>query len=102
MYLKGIADRDDILRQEIQDGIRRWDTENLLDENSDYFLHSEDNCIPPVVELHRKTDLLGAVQLQYYGKPDNPELEDFLYGNCQIFDWHNPKGLLVGRYNLFF
>ena len=31
VYLKGIADRDDLLRQEIQqDGIRRWDIENLL------------------------------------------------------------------------
>ncbi len=62
-----------------------------------------DNCIPPVVECLRKTDLLVAVQLHYYGKPDNPELEDFLHGDCQIlinYDWHNPKGelrlLLVG------
>jgi hypothetical protein len=41
-YLKGIAGRDDLLRQEIQDGIRRWDTENLLlDENSYYFFHRD-------------------------------------------------------------
>ena len=32
VYLKGIADSDDILRQEIQSGIHRWDTENFLDE----------------------------------------------------------------------
>ena len=40
VYLKGIADSDDILRQEIQSGIRRWDTENLLDENSMFFIET--------------------------------------------------------------
>jgi hypothetical protein len=58
---------------------------------------TEENCIPPVVQVRRKTDLCAAVQLQYYGKPGNPELDDFLQGNCQIminYDWHNPKGLI--------
>lgn len=86
---------------EVEDTLFKF-TQNPFYSEYQYFYSgskytTEVNCIPPVVELHRKTDLLGAVQLQYYGKPDNPELEEFLYGNCQIlinYDWHNPKGLI--------
>ena len=40
VFLKAITDSDDIFRQEIRAGFRRWDNENFLDENSDYFFRS--------------------------------------------------------------
>ena len=102
VFLKAITDSDDIFRQEIEETFFKF-SQNRFYSDFHYFYSgskyttTEENCIPPVVQLRRKTDLCAAVQLQYYGKPGNPELDEFLQGNCQIminYDWHNPKGLI--------